>query len=95
MRSYLVHRQIHDEGKDEKDHDERHEGDADAANLEDVLTAAFGRDPPRLTLAVGPDRNLVCMPASCNLTLYLCNLFASPFLCLRNIPNIHLQWNSP
>ena len=37
----------------------------------------------------------VCPLLAMYLTLYLCNLFASPFLCLRNIPNIHLQWNSP
>ena len=62
LNSYLVHHQIHDEGKDEKEQDERQEGDADAADLEDILAAAFGRNPPRLTLAVGLDRSLVCMP---------------------------------
>ena len=68
LRSYLVHHQIHDEGKDEKDHDERQEGDADAADLEDVVAAAFGRNPPRLTLAVGPDRSLIRMSIPFNVS---------------------------
>ena len=66
LRSCSSYHQIHDEGEDEKDHDERQEGDANAADLEDVLATTSLGNVSRLALAAGPNRNIVAMPVSFN-----------------------------